>query len=65
MHEGSVGAWDGSEVDSVGVTREDVNMNSEQGLRAKLQDLRITRAELDQDILSLERALSIMSGAHL
>jgi hypothetical protein len=34
-----------------------------QDLRTKLRDLRIMRAELDEDIRAVERALSIMYGA--
>jgi hypothetical protein len=37
-------------------------MVSEHDFREKLQDLRIMRAELDDDIRSMERALSIMDN---
>jgi hypothetical protein len=40
---------------------EDIDLNGGQ-LRAKLRELRIMRAELDEDINSMERALSIIIG---
>jgi hypothetical protein len=64
MREESIETWNGGEAASVGVTCEDVTMDNEQSLRAKLRGLRITRAELDRDILLLEKALRIMSGTH-
>lgn len=47
----------------MGDIRGDASLNSEKDIRTKLQDLRILRAELDDDIGSLERALSIVGGA--
>ena len=42
--------------------RGDVPMNSRQEIRAKLRALLKMRAELDEDIRSMERAVSIMGG---
>lgn len=51
-----------TEPDSATVTGGDVSTNSEQDLKTKLRQLRSIRAELDQDIRSVERVLSIMAG---
>jgi hypothetical protein len=54
----------GGEADSIGGMCENVNLNGEQeDFRAKLRSLKVMRAELDEDIRSMERALSIMGGA--
>jgi hypothetical protein len=37
--------------------------NTEQGLKSKLRDLLDLRAELDEDIMSLQKALRIIGGA--
>src|SRR5204863_7672835 len=55
------GSNDG-EVGSTGAMAEHGALNREQDLRAKLQSLKVTRAELDEDIGCMERALSIMAG---
>ena len=54
---------DGGEVGSADTMRGESNVSSPQDLRMKLRDLRIMRAELDEDIRTVERALSIMGGA--
>lgn len=41
----------------------DVGSNGKINIKMKLQDLRAMRAELDEDIRSLERSLSLLSGA--
>jgi hypothetical protein len=43
--------------------RGDGNVGSAQDLRTKLQHLQTIRAELDEDIRTVERALSIMGSA--
>ena len=53
---------DEGEVESAVEIRGDVPMNSRQDIRAKLRALLKMRAELDEDIRSMERAVSIMSG---
>jgi hypothetical protein len=54
----------GGEADSIGGMCENVNLNGEQeDFRAKLRSLKVMRAKLDEDIRSMERALSIMGGA--
>jgi hypothetical protein len=56
-------ALDGGEVGPADVMRGDGDVSSPQDLRTKLRDLRIMRAQLDEDIRTVERALSIMCGA--
>jgi hypothetical protein len=58
-----VDALNGEEVTSTDLIRREVSSNGDQDFRTKLQGLRIMRAELDEDIRSMERALSIMGGA--
>jgi hypothetical protein len=55
-------AMDEGEVESAVEMRGDVTMNSRQDIRAKLRALLKMRAELDEDIRSMERAVSIMGG---
>jgi hypothetical protein len=55
-------AMDEGEVESAAEMRGDVTMNSRQEIRAKLRALLKMRAELDEDIRSMERAVSIMGG---
>ena len=55
-------AMDEGEVESAVEMRGDVPMNSRQDIRAKLRALLKMRAELDEDIRSMERAMSIMGG---
>ena len=55
-------ALNGEEVDSAAEMRGDINANSRQDIRAKLRALLNMRAELDEDIRSMERAVSIMYG---
>jgi hypothetical protein len=55
-------AMDEGEVESAAEMRGDVTMNSRQEIRAKLRALLKMRTELDEDIRSMERALSIMGG---
>jgi hypothetical protein len=59
----AVEALNEEEVDSMGAMCENVNLNGEQDLRSKLRSLKVMRAELDEDIRSIERVLSIMGGA--
>jgi hypothetical protein len=56
-------ALDGGEVGPADVMRGDGDVSGPQDLRTKLRDLRIMRAQLDEDIRTVERALSIMCGA--
>ncbi len=51
------------EVGPADVMRGDGDVSSAQDLRTKLRDLRIMRAQLDGDIRTVEKALSIMCGA--
>ena len=53
-------AMDEGEVESAVEMRGDATMNSRQDIRAKLRALLKMRAELDKDIRSMERAVSIM-----
>jgi hypothetical protein len=55
-------AMDEGEVESAVEMRGDATMNSRQDIRAKLRALLKMRAELDEDIRSMERAVSIMGG---
>ena len=61
-HEIGAGVMDAGEVGLAVEMRGDVAMNSRQDIRAKLRALLKMRAELDEDIRSMERAVSIMSG---
>ena len=56
-------ALDGGEVGPADVTRGDDDVSSAQDLRTKLRDLRIMQVQLDEDIRTVERALSIICGA--
>jgi hypothetical protein len=56
-------ALDGGEASPADVTRGDGDVSSAQDLRTKLRDLRIMQVQLDEDIRTVERALSIMCGA--
>jgi hypothetical protein len=58
-----VEALNEGEVRSTDAMRGEVSSNGDQDFRTKLQGLRIMRAELDEDIRYMERALSIMGGA--
>ena len=53
---------DEGEVELAVEMRGDGTMNSRQDIRAKLRALLKMRAELDEDIRSMERAVSIMGG---
>ena len=53
---------DEGEGESAVEMRGDVPMNSRQDIRAKLRALLKMRAELDEDIRSMERAVNIMGG---
>lgn len=53
---------DEGEVEPAVEMRGDGTMNSRQDIRAKLRALLKMRAELDEDIRSMERAVSIMGG---
>jgi hypothetical protein len=44
-------------------TQGEGNEIGEQSLRSKLRDLQVMRAEIDEDIMSLQRVLNIMGGA--
>ena len=56
-------ASDGRDVHGTSVDRDGGSGNSKTSLRSKLRDLKIMRAEIDKDIMSLQRALRIMDGA--
>jgi hypothetical protein len=56
-------ALDGRNVNGTDVDRDGGSGNSDASLRSKLRDLKIMRAEIDKDIMSLQRALRIMDGA--
>ena len=60
--EDDVDGLSGEKVELRSVIGGEGNENSEQGLRSKLQDLQALRAEIDEDIMSLQRVLSIMGG---
>jgi hypothetical protein len=53
---------DEGEAESAVEMRGDGTTNSKQDIRTKLRALRKMRAELDEDIRSMERAVSIMGG---
>jgi hypothetical protein len=61
QHQGRVESPDGEEIGS-GQIRGDTNVDIGRDLRMKLQALLVIRAELDEDIGSMERALCIMCG---
>jgi hypothetical protein len=57
---------DGGEADErVQVEDRDEESNSLQDMKRELQRLRSMRAEIDEDIVSLERALIVMEGVAL
>jgi hypothetical protein len=44
-------------------TGRDVSLSKAEHFRKKLQDLRVMRAELDEDIRSMERSLRLMDDS--
>ena len=55
-------ALNGEELYSAVEMQGDTNANNRHDIRAKLRALLKMRAELDEDIRSMERAVSIMGG---
>jgi hypothetical protein len=45
------------------VVHDEGTMGGERDLRSKLRDLQVLRAEIDDDITSLQRVLAMMGGS--
>ena len=61
--EGEIDGMTGEMNQLKGVTHVEGSEIGEQNLRSKLRDLQAMRTEIDEDIMSLQRVLSMMGGA--